>query len=182
MWIETERLYIRELAEGDFDLMTSVWRERFPPLLIEDKAESGSFLQDLWEDNRTSDILTGLIFLREGNVFCGRVNIQNVEAEIPEVGIDILRDYKNHGYGPEAVTGFVNWYHFSHCVPQVKVRISSENAHSIHVFEKLGAEFVLEELMFSDKIQMIRESLPENEASVFADLKVREYILRLPIG
>ena len=35
MWIETERLYIRELAEGDFDLMTSVWRERFPPLLIE---------------------------------------------------------------------------------------------------------------------------------------------------
>ena len=83
MWIETEWLYIRELAEGDFDLMTSVWRERFPPLLIEDKAESGSFLQDLWEDNRTSDILTGLIFLREGNVFCGRVNIQNVEAEIP---------------------------------------------------------------------------------------------------
>lgn len=43
MWIETERLYIRELTEGDFDLISSVWRERFPPLLLDDKTESDTF-------------------------------------------------------------------------------------------------------------------------------------------
>lgn len=181
MWIETERLYIRELSDGDFDLISSVWRERFPPLLLNDETESVPFLQNLWKDNRTSAILTGLVFLHKGNTFCGRVNMQHVDKEKPEVGIDILRDYQGHGYGPEAVTGFVNWYGSNYSVSQIKVRISSANAHSIHVFEKLGAEFVLEELMFPDKMQMIRESLPENEVKAFENMKIREYILNLPI-
>ena len=182
MRIETERLYIRELAEGDFDLISTIWKERFPPLLVNDKRESDAFLQNLWTDCWSSDILTGLIFLRSGDIFCGRVNMQNVDSDEPEVGIDLLRDHQNHGYGPEAVSGFANWYGSNRGISQIKVRISSANAHSIHVFEKLGAELVLEELMFPDKLQMIRESLPENEVRAFENMKVREYILYLPIG
>lgn len=181
MWIEAERLYIRELTEGDFDLISSVWRERFPPLLLDDKTESDTFLQNLWKDSRTSDILTGLVFLREGNTFCGRVNMQNIDTEKPELGVDILRDYQNHGYGPEAITGFVNWYNSSRCISQIRVCISSANAHSIHVFEKLGAEFILEKPMFPEKIQSIKEKLPEHEARTVGDIKAREYILNLPI-
>lgn len=181
MWIETERLYIRELAEGDFDLISSVWRERFPPILLDNKAESDVFLQNLWNDTRSSTILTGLIFLCNGNTFCGRVNMQNIDTEKPEVGIDILQNYQNHGYGPEAITGFVNWYSSSRCISQIKVCISSANAHSIHVFEKLGAEFILEQPMFSEKIQSIKENLPEHKAKTIEDIKVQEYILNLPI-
>lgn len=181
MWIETERLHVRKLTKKDFDLIASIWRERFPILLLNDKAESDIFLQDLWKDSQTATTLTGLIFLRNNDIFCGRVNMQQIDQRKPEVGIDILRKYQNQGYGPEAVTGFVNWYGEIYHISEVKVRISSKNAHSIHIFERLGAEFVLEELMFPEKIQAIRESLPENEVRVFEELKVREYTLKLPI-
>lgn len=181
MRIETSRLYIRQLDEGDFDLMSSLWKERFPPLLLDNKSEADAFSQNLWESTQTRSILTGLIFLRNGDVFCGRVNMQNIDQEVPEVGIDILRNYQNYGYGTEAVTGFVNWYERAYHISEVKVHISSKNTHSIHLFEKIGARFVAEELMFSEKIQAIRESLPENEARAFEDLKVREYLLKLSV-
>ncbi len=181
MRIETSRLYIRQLNESDFDLMSSLWSERFPPLLLENKSEAGAFLLNLWEGTQTPSILTGLIFLRNGDVFCGRVNMQNIGQEVPEVGIDILRNYQNAGYGMEAVTGFVNWYWRVYHISEVKVRISSKNARSIHLFEKIGSRFVAEELMFPEQMQAIRESLPENNIRTFEDMKVRKYLLKLPV-
>lgn len=180
--IETKRLYIRQLADNDFDLMCRIWKERFPPLMLTNKTAYEDLLHGLWNEAQTSSVLTGLLFLRSDDVFCGRVNMQYIDRAVPEVGVDILRDYRNHGYGPEAVTGFVNWYGSSRCISQIKVCISSKNAHSIHVFEKLGAEFLFEKPMFSEKIQRMREELPKDKARIVEDIVVREYILKLPIG
>lgn len=64
----------------------------------------------------------------------------------------------------------------------MKVRISKDNAHSIHIFEKLGAKFIGATSFVSDNaIDMIQELLPDANLSEFSKDRVREYILELPV-
>ena len=181
MRLETERLCIRQLTDKDFNLMSLVWTELWPPCFSNDKSALDDLLQGFWKTAQDPAILTGLIFLRDGNEFCGRVNMQHTDQKISEVGIDLLKNYCNRGYGSEAVTGFVNWYGIKYHITEVKVCISALNTHSTHMFEKLGAELTGEKSMFSDLMQTISENLPGNKASTVEDIKIREYILKLPI-
>lgn len=180
--IETERLYVRQMTDEDFGLMSLIWTSWFPTLFLKNEAALNSFLQGCWEDAQSPTILTGLIFLKERDVFCGRVNMQHTDWEVPEIGVDILHDYCNQGYGPEAITGFVNWYGETYHVPIVKARIMAMNAHSRHVFEKLGAAYSSEKSMLSDQMQSLRAKQLEDKSSAIADIRVQEYILRVPIG
>lgn len=182
MRIETERLYIRQLTDKDFDLISLIWMDSWPRLIKQDKSALDRLLHGFWDAAQDPTILTGLIFLRDGDVFCGHVNMQHTDKKIPEVGIDLLRDYQNQGYGPEAIAAFANWYGANYHTPEIKVRISVLNTRSTHVFGKLGAKFICEMSMFSDVIQSMKENLPENRANAIEDIKVREYSLKLPIG
>lgn len=181
MRIETERLYIRQLIDKDFDLMSLVWTESWPPLIKRSKSFQDNLLKQFWESAQDPTILTGLIFLRDGDVFCGHVNMQHTDQKMPEVGIDLLRGCQNQGYGPEAIAEFVNWYGANRHISAIKVRISALNTHSAHVFAKLGAKLVCETSMFPDLMQRIREDLPEGKESTIEDIKVGEYTLELPV-
>lgn len=92
----------------------------------------------LWEDVKDPDTLTGILFLRDGDQFFGRVNMQKIDEEVPELGIDLLKEYQNQGYGPEAIAAFANWYGRNLHISEIKVRITSANARSAHIFLKLG--------------------------------------------
>lgn len=89
-----------------------------------------------------------LIFLRGGDQFCGRANMQKTDAEVPELGIDLPKKYQNQGYGPEAITAFANWYGESRHISEIKVLITAVNAHSTHVFQKLGTTYIQENPSF----------------------------------
>ena len=93
-----------------------------------------------------------------------------------------MRAYQNHGYGPEAIIAFCNWYSATFGLTEVKVRISEENAHSIHVFEKLGAEYDKATSYFStDALAAMKAKLPDADLSILSQESVRDYLLRLPI-
>ncbi|MBQ5755230.1 MAG: GNAT family N-acetyltransferase, partial [Oscillospiraceae bacterium] len=47
--------------------------------------------------------------------------------------------YRGNGLGPEAIRAFANWYGSAHGLSRLRVFISPENPHSLHVFSKLGA-------------------------------------------
>lgn len=185
MQIETDRLYIRQITEEDHGLMSLVWIERCPTLfdLFDgDKDIREKFLQDMWKTTQDPALLTGIIFLRDGGRFCGRVNMQKIDQDVPEVGIDILEAYQNQGYGPEAIAAFANWYGENRYVSKVKVLIAAGNTHSTHVFEKLGAEYAQDNLSFLKIAEDLVKDLPEKREELSHDLKVREYILKLPIS
>lgn len=181
MHIETDRLYIRQMTEEDRDLLSLIWKELCPTLFDLSKENQDKLLDDLWETTQDPTLLTGVIFLRDGGQFCGRVNMQKIDRDVPEVGIDILGAYQNQGYGPEAIAAFANWYGENHCISEIKVRIFAKNNHSTHVFEKLGAVYVQDDLSYLKKAMSVAESLPEKRESIMRDLKVREYSLKLPI-
>lgn len=185
MQIETDRLYIRQITEEDRGLMSLIWMERCPTLFDlfhGNKEIQEKFLREMWETTQDPTLLTGIIFLRDGGQFCGRVNMQKIDQKVPEVGIDILKDYQNQGYGPEAIAGFANWYGENCHIPKIKVLIAAGNTHSTHVFEKLGAKYVQDDPSFLKVAKDLAESLPEKHERIMRDLKVREYILKLPIS
>ena len=182
MRIETKRLYIRQMTDDDLDLMSLIWLERSPTLFDGDKEFQEKILSELWETTRNPSVLSYLIFLRDGGQFCGRVNMQKIDEEVPELGIDLLEKYQNQGYGPETITAFANWYGENHHVSEIKVRIMAVNTRSTHVFQKLGAEYLQEDSSFSAAIKRLAEELPEKREAIMRDLSVREYILKLPIA
>lgn len=107
--------------------------------------------------------------------------MQKIDQEVPEVGIDILEDYQNRGYGPEAIAGFANWYGESCHISKIKAPIAAGNTHSTHVFEKLGAEYAQDNLSFLKLAEDLVKDLPEKREELSHSLKVREYTLKLPI-
>lgn len=123
MRIETKRLYLRPMTDDDFELMSRIWIERCPTLfeMFDDGEElQEKFLRDMWETTQDPTILTHVIFLQDGNRFCGRVNMQKTDEKIPELGIDLLGEYQNQGYGPEAIAAFANWYGKSRHISDIR--------------------------------------------------------------
>ena len=184
MRIETKRLYLRQMTDDDFDLMSLIWMERCSTLfekLADGHESQAKFLQNMWETTQDPTMLTYLIFLRDGDRFCGRVNMQKTDEKIPELGIDLLGEYQNRGYSPEAITAFANWYGKSRHISEIKVRITAANARSIHVFQKLGAEYMQDDSSFLKAAENLAKDLPEKREAIMGDLCVREYLLKLPI-
>lgn len=181
MRIETKRLYLRQMTEDDFELMSRIWLERSPTLFDGDKEFKEKVLRELWESNQGPNTLTGLVFLQDGDHFCGRVNMQKTDEDIPELGIDLLGEYQNQGYGPEAIAAFANWFGESRHISEIKVRITAANARSAHVFQKLGAEYIQDDPSFLKAAENLAKDLPEKREAIMGDLCVREYLLKLPI-
>lgn len=57
-----------------------------------------------------------------------------------------MKGLQNQGYETETVTGVANWHGESRHVSKIKALIAAGNTHSTHVFEKLGAEYVRDDL------------------------------------
>lgn len=184
MRIETKRLYLRQMTDDDFELMSRIWIERCPTLfeMFDDGEElQKKFLRDMWGTTQDPTILTHVIFLRNGGQFCGRVNMQKTDEEIPELGIDLLEEYQNQGYGPEAIAAFANWYGKSRHISEIRVLITAVNTRSAHVFQKLGAKYIQENPSFLTAAKSLAEALPEKQEVIMRNLSVREYLLKLPI-
>lgn len=178
MRIETKRLYIRQMTENDFDLMSLIWMEQYPPLFDGSKEVQEKLLRNLWETTQDPTVLTCLIFFRDSNQFCGRVNMQKIDKEVLELGIDLLKEYQNQGYGPEVIVAFANWYGENRHISEIKVCITAANARSTHVFQKLGAKYMQEDPSFFALAKSLAEELPEKREAILQDLSVREYIGR----
>ena len=181
MRIETKRLYLRQMTDDDFELMSRIWLERSPTLFDGDKEFQEKVLRELWESNQGPNTLTGLVFLQDGNHFCGRVNMQKTDENVPELGVDLLAAYQNKGYGPETITAFANWYGESRHILEIKVLITAVNTHSAHEFQKLGAEYIQENPSSLTAAKSLAETLPEKREAIMRNLSVREYLLKLPI-
>ena len=182
MRIETKRLYIRRMTEDDFELMSRIWMNWVPVPLQDNIEACEELFRGLWETTQVPTELSYMIFLRDGDQFCGRVNMQKTDEEIPELGIDLLGEYQNQGYGPEAIAAFANWYGASRHISEIKVRIMAANTRSAHVFQKLGAEYIQDDPSFLGGAESLAKALPEKREAILRDLSVREYLLKLPVS
>ena len=60
--------------------------------------------------------------------------MQKIDEEVLELGIDLLKEYQNQGYGPEAVASFANWYGENRHISEIKVHITDANLTALTYF------------------------------------------------
>ena len=180
----TARLFIREIEDGDQDLVYALSQESS---LLSNFPKDGEYAElyrkKSWDEINSPHTCNGMIFIKDSGEFVGKVCMQHTDRELPELGIDIVKVFQNQGYGQEAIVAFCNWYSATYGLRVVKVRISEENAHSMHIFEKLGAEYDKATSYYSENtLNALRKKLPDADLSVLSKSSVRDYLLQIPIS
>ena len=91
--------------------------------------------------NHTSGDETHAIRLLDDEHFIGWITLQKNEENKPDIGISLIVEQQNKGFGPEAVMLFANRLHDVYGLKEVFVRISDKNVQSQRAFAKVGAVF-----------------------------------------
>lgn len=178
----TNRLLIRRLRDDDKENLFTVSKES--PLYANlPKSESlvEMYKASCWQETTANGYFNALVFLKDSGELVGKVCMQGIDKPEPEFGIDIMSKYRNLGYGPEATIAFCNWYSDTYGITSVRIRIVRENAHSIHMFEKLGAVYQTSTSFFSeDLLERVKDCLSEETMVKFSQDAVRLYTLAVP--
>ena len=74
----------------------------------------------------------------DSDKFIGWIILQN-DDNLPDIGISLIDEYQNKGYGPEAIKLYSNWLHEEYGLSEVYARISEDNLQSQRAFSKIGA-------------------------------------------
>ncbi len=111
--------------------------------------ETSLYLNSLSKDMMWEQILSNAdcvfsLFMTNGD-YCGSIELQQPDSNTPEIGIELLECMRNQGIAPKAVRLFAQKVYEIRKVDYFLIRISSNNLHSRHVFEKMGAVKIREE-------------------------------------
>ena len=128
--------------------------------------------------DRTAKDETHAIRPLGSDLFWGWISLQKNSEGAPDVGISLVADQQNKGYGPEAVQLFGNYLHGKYGLEQLSVRTSAKNIQCQNAFSKVGAVFDKE--VVDQRYASLMESHPDL-ASYGEMIKTRYYHVPLPI-
>lgn len=102
------------------------------------------------------------IYNPEGE-YCGNIELKHYDTATPEIGIELLESQRNKGIAGRAIKMLARkYYQESEGVEHFVLRVSSNNPHSRHMIEKLGAEFVCEEeTLVQCSLRLLKEKMGE---------------------
>lgn len=98
----------------------------------------------MWEQILKNADSVFSLFTENGD-YCGSIELQQPDSNIPEIGIDLLENKRNQGIAPKAVRLFAGRVCEIRKIDYFLIRISLNNSHSKYVFEKMGAIKIGEE-------------------------------------
>ncbi len=139
----------------------------------------------MWDSTVNGETRVYAIYNKEGQ-FCGSIELQKPSSDTPEIGIDLLENFRNKGIAPSVIPLFAKAVCKQQNVQYFLIKITASNSHSKHVFEKLGAEFIREEESYYKRIKNIFVGLSAtaDEADNFAkDFEAYDepiYVYKLP--
>ena len=176
--IHTQHLYLRLMEKEDMALYCRSFPEPETGPLGTDPALARAVEDALRNGLVHEDSLDMLIFLEETGELCGKLCLQRRDTEAPELGIHMVPACRGCGYGPEAIRSFTAWYAQTFGVNTFTVRIDPDNAHSRHVFRKLGAKYHGRIPKLSkEELDTFRAALPEADLTPLEALKADLFTL-----
>lgn len=115
MRIETERLFLREMTEGDFDALCTILgdsdiMEHYPYTF--DAARVRNWIIKNQERYRVFGFGLWAVCLKESGTMIGDcgLTMQNINGTIlPEIGYHIARTHQHRGYAKEASRAVLDW-------------------------------------------------------------------------
>lgn len=163
MIYRSERLYLREIEEDDFDLFYSLYsNDKVMKYTYLDKfgskEEFRSYFEEVIKNNLSKNkraVYTYVVFLLDDN-FAGiaeiEINYKNNHGGIGEIGYYILPDYWGNGYGPEIAKLLLEIGFWDIKLHRLYGRCNVNNIASQKVMEKIGMtkEGELRKVRFKD--------------------------------
>ena len=138
-------------ADGEFIIcpISNADRCDYVELHRQLNGEASLYLNPISRDMMWEQILKNAdsvfsLFTENGD-YCGSIELQQPDSNIPEIGIDLLENKRNQGIAPKAVRLFAGRVCEIRKIDYFLIRISSNNSHSKYVFEKMGAIKIGEE-------------------------------------
>ena len=150
MIIETERLFLREMMESDFDALYEVLAdsdimEHYPYTF--DEARVRNWISRNMERYQKDGFgLWALVLKETGEMIgdCG-ITMQNIHGQmLPEVGYHIRADHQRKGYATEAAAACIRYAFEKHNFPTVYSYMKYTNIPSQKTAMKNGMVFIEE--------------------------------------
>lgn len=136
--ISDKELFLRTYEEQDGLLYEKVWDEIFDKetLSAVQEVKTRTWNEILRDDNQLK------ILDKQTEEFWGEISLKNLENDSPELGIHILREYRNKGIGTKAVKCCMEHLKRVEKLRYLSIRICSDNFVSQRLFEHLGAVLI----------------------------------------
>ena len=147
MVLETERLYLREMTENDFEVLNKVLSD--PKIMCHyphafDETEVRSWIQRNMERYRIFGFGLWAVCLKETGEMIGDcgLTMQLINGQIkPEIGYHIRRDMQRKGYAKEAAKAVRDWAFRETDYPALYSYCKYTNEPSIRTAESIGMRF-----------------------------------------
>lgn len=162
--IETERLYLREMNEDDYDALYAVLSDRenmchyvYP---FEEK-QVRRWLDWCMSCYREYGFGLWALCLKENNEMIGDcgLSMQKIDGEmLPEIGFHLRRDMHRKGYASEAAAAVRDWAFENRDFPALYSYCTSDNEASYKTAEAIGMHYLKE---FNDE-----EDIPHRVSSI----------------
>jgi len=143
MLVRTARLVIRPLQRADVDAI-AIWQPFADPSLAGYNVPDPSAQErDDWFALRTGDPTRREFALEAPGQVVGRISLRDIDdSASARLGISIGAEFVNHGFGTEALSGFLDWYFGEGGFSVMALDVSASNRRAVHVYQKLGFRHV----------------------------------------
>lgn len=150
MIIETERLFLREMKESDFDALYEVLAdsdimEHYPYTFDEARVRNWIF-RNMERYQKDGFGLWAVVLKETGEMIgdCG-ITMQNIHGTtLPEVGYHIRANQQRKGYAAEAAAACIRFAFENYCFPSVYSYMKYTNIPSQRTAMKNGMRFIEE--------------------------------------
>lgn len=127
---------LESISDKEFLLLKYVEQDSLLYMKVRDEiVDKETWNEILHDDNQ----LYLKILDKQTGEFLGEISLINLENDSPELGIHILRKYRNRGIGTKAVRCFIENVKSIKSLQYLSIRICSDNFVSQRLFEHLGA-------------------------------------------
>lgn len=150
MIVETDRLFLRQMNEDDYDAVYQVLADteimQYYPYTFDEK-KVGEWIERNMKRYKVDGFGLWAVCLKgTGEVIgdCG-LTLQNIDGEmLPEIGYHIRRDCQHNGYAKEAAKAVMDWAFTNTDYPALYSYCKYTNEASIRTAEAIGMKFLCE--------------------------------------
>lgn len=145
--VETDRLFLRQMNEDDFDALYLVLTDteimQHYPYIFDEKKVREWIERNMNRYKENGFGLWAVCLKKTGEMIgdCG-LTLQNIDGEmLPEIGYHIRRDCQHKGYAKEAAKGVIDWAFINTDYPALYSYCKYTNEASIRTAESIGMRF-----------------------------------------
>ena len=135
IFANNDKVELRHIEDSEYDGYEEVLHENS---IMKSFFKDAEFMQCLWKDLKSERSLYLSIYYEDE--FCGYCGVENVDAKIPEIAIELLKKYHGRGVGYSALTALMKEYAKIVEIDYFMSRVDAENRASISLMKKLGGK------------------------------------------